>query len=921
MVIDYRAANKHIRSVAFAAKWDIPTIERILLDDTNQWACTIDLKDMFYQVPLYDPKGLLNFAYQGAQYQWKACPQGYKNSPACVSEPLIRTLEKVPSLPNIHVVYYVDDILITGTTQTEVQKVTEQVQATLSTDGWNLSLPKSVLTATSTFQFLAFTVEKEQLRHSTYHPLTHSFPLGVAPPRREVQHVLGVINYHKQFLPAALLPQLSVLQRYARNVKTPWTPEAEQAVSSLAAWLGSGPTLARWNPTNPIEITLTVSSDHVAVTVSQENLPVHNQARKLSGPEYRYGPVGIAMLAVQCALPWGKSATGTLKGPHVELLPYLTFTPAPQFQGAPTTWERLVYQAQEVFGHWALKSSSTTAPTEPGAIAQLSAYAPWIVSDGGTSSSPRAGMLCAPCNTLKVKPLDFSSSAQKAEAEGILLAASHIVAAHPKTRVVLGVDSSYCVSILVGEGRPTAHEEAWAQITQLAAQSKMPWFVTHCPSHRSNRNPLHSSLNLQLQEYKCNTSQVNIISCSNPFVTWLHDEWGHLPARALHQLLTDRGTRTSSVSRQQCTQAIQGCLSCQWAQVTNKPVYAHGAYSPKHFSPGKTWQMDLIGPLPGAKRYPKGLVIVDLGSRQLMCSSLRRSTAPAVSVALLQVIAAWGAPEEIQTNKGPPFTSKAIDQTVSQWGGHLHIHLPYHPQSSGVVEVIGGYVRFNPLSYSLTLQHIRGLSLGLEALANITAEGLRRTSDALTILAKYAEQNRLLIQTILQKDFCVALKYLDPRFKGQCCLRLQPRWNNISAVANQLSSFAVQIRKEREQWDWWQAQWSSWGLGSWAQSIKQWLITVAIILVAFLLGIAVVKQLIQRVVSALPLQARYSSIPLDSSEPSHLHYLDSEDLYLDSKDLKPLWPWSLHGATLSQAVGSARGACLLQLSPCWILFQ
>ncbi|XP_030395319.1 olfactory receptor 10C1-like [Gopherus evgoodei] len=112
--------------------------------------------------------------------------------------------------------------------------------------------------------------------------------------------------------------------------------------------------------------------------------------------------------------------------------------------------------------------------------------------------------------------------------------------------------------------------------------------------------------------------------------------------------------------------------------------------------------------------------------------------------------------------------------------------------------VIGGYIQFNPLSYSLTLQQIRGLSLGLEALTNITAEGLRRTSNALTILANYAEQNRLLIQTILQKDFSVVLEDLDPRFKGQCCLRLQPGWNNVSAVADQLSSLAIQIRKERK---------------------------------------------------------------------------------------------------------------------------
>ncbi|XP_050816701.1 uncharacterized protein LOC127054507 [Gopherus flavomarginatus] len=203
----------------------------------------------------------------------------------------------------------------------------------------------------------------------------------------------------------------------------------------------------------------------------------------------------------------------------------------------------------------------------------------------------------------------------------------------------------------------------------------------------------------------------------------------------------------------------------------------------------------------------------------------------------------------------------AIGQLVIKGGGLFHHRCPFFSSprkrrtatawerlKSATEMVIGGYIQFNPLSYSLTLQQIRGLSLGLEALTNITAEGLRRTSDALTILANYAEQNRLLIQTILQKDFCVALEDLDPRFKGQCCLRLQPGWNNVSAVADQLSSLAVQIREERKQWDWWQAQWSSWGLGTWAQSIKQWLITMAIVLVAFLLGIAVVKQLIHKVV-------------------------------------------------------------------------
>lgn len=118
----------------------------------------------------------------------------------------------------------------------------------------------------------------------------------------------------------------------------------------------------------------------------------------------------------------------------------------------------------------------------------------------------------------------------------------------------------------------------------------------------------------------------------------------------------------------------------------NRVEHCRGAFAPEHFEPGKTWQIDLMGPLPGAKQFPKGLVIVDLGSRQIMAWPLARTTARDVIIKLELALALWGSPIEIQSDGGPPFTSLKIEEFSKRHNIHWHVHLAYHPESNGVVE-------------------------------------------------------------------------------------------------------------------------------------------------------------------------------------------------------------------------------------------
>ncbi|KAG6940213.1 endogenous retrovirus group K member 8, partial [Chelydra serpentina] len=272
------------------------------------------------------------------------------------------------------------------------------------------------------------------------------------------------------------------------------------------------------------------------------------------------------------------------------------------------------------------------------------------------------------------------------EVQGVLLAAQHVANAHSANKqVVLGIDSQFCLDILIEQASPSAFVRMWDQIFTLIRKFSHPWFVTHCPSHRPDSNPLHSSLDQRMRE----VSQVHMANPApqaDPLLRWLHEEWGHLPPTKLYGLLSGFSDQKPDVSRSQCELIVQSCLQCVQVKTMNRPRYERSAYAAEHFAPGSTWQIDLIGPLPGARRFPKALVTVDLGSRQTFCVPLTKTNAASVAVALRQTAAARGTPTEVQADGGPPFTSKSIEQLIFGWGASLHIHTKYHPQSNGVVE-------------------------------------------------------------------------------------------------------------------------------------------------------------------------------------------------------------------------------------------
>ncbi|XP_040289906.1 posterior protein-like [Bufo bufo] len=133
---------------------------------------------------------------------------------------------------------------------------------------------------------------------------------------------------------------------------------------------------------------------------------------------------------------------------------------------------------------------------------------------------------------------------------------------------------------------------------------------------------------------------------------------------------------------------IQECLIC--AQMNPRPKGQRPVLSriPLAEGPWERLQIDFVGPLPSAPGgYRYLLVVIDVFSKWVEALPMRRDTAIATAKALWrEVISRWGFPKTIESDRGTHFTGKIMTGMCEMLNVEQKFHVPYHPQSSGMVE-------------------------------------------------------------------------------------------------------------------------------------------------------------------------------------------------------------------------------------------
>ncbi|KAL1248875.1 hypothetical protein QQF64_022193 [Cirrhinus molitorella] len=113
--------------------------------------------------------------------------------------------------------------------------------------------------------------------------------------------------------------------------------------------------------------------------------------------------------------------------------------------------------------------------------------------------------------------------------------------------------------------------------------------------------------------------------------------------------------------------------------------------------PWEFLQLDFIGPLPSAKGgYRYCLVIIDKFSKWVEAIPTRNNTANTVARVLAnQIIPIWGASIQIESDQGTHFTGQVMQSMCKMLNIKQRFHLPYRPQSSGIVERLNRVIKEN----------------------------------------------------------------------------------------------------------------------------------------------------------------------------------------------------------------------------------
>ena len=114
LTIDYRCLNANTGPLTAA----VPNMAKLIAtieEQAHQISATIDVKDMFFMVPLQEAdRDRFAFTWEGVQFTFTHPPQGYRHSLTIAHYALAQELAWVTPEKGVKVYQYIDDTLIGG---------------------------------------------------------------------------------------------------------------------------------------------------------------------------------------------------------------------------------------------------------------------------------------------------------------------------------------------------------------------------------------------------------------------------------------------------------------------------------------------------------------------------------------------------------------------------------------------------------------------------------------------------------------------------------------------------------------------------------------------------------------------------------------------------------------------------------------
>lgn len=251
-----------------------------------------------YQQMLLDEESakLVTLNTHKGLYKCTRLPFGVASAPAVFQRAMDSILQGIP-----YVACYVDDILVTGTSEADHRKHLEEVLRRLQENGLRLQCNKCQFFQPSV-EFLGHVIDAEGVHTSSKKVKAIT---DARAPRNvsELRAFLGLVNYYGRFVPslASLLHPLYSLLR--SEVQWKWSEECQQAFQEAKEKLVSAPVLTHYDVNLPIHMAGDASQYGVGAVISHtmpdgSERPIAFASRTLSPSEKQYSQVEKEALAL-----------------------------------------------------------------------------------------------------------------------------------------------------------------------------------------------------------------------------------------------------------------------------------------------------------------------------------------------------------------------------------------------------------------------------------------------------------------------------------------------------------------------------------------------------------------------------------------------------------------------------------------------
>ena len=296
LCVDFRGLNK----ISKKDRYPLPFISDLLSTAGKaRLYTTIDLRHAYHLVRIADGdewKTAFRTCY--GSFEWRVMPFGLSNAPAAFQ----RFMNDIFSdLLDVHVIIYLDDILIYSDNPADHRKHVREVLRRLRKHGL-YARPDKCRFSSDSVEYLGFILSKEGLKMDPSKVQTiQDWP----EPRKvkDIQSFLGFANFYRRFISEYSDIVIPLTRLTRKGVPWNFSDDARNSFNTLKSAFISAPVLTHWVPDRPI-IVETDASDYALGAIlsiqtdSGEIHPVAFHSRTFSAPELNYDTHDKELLAI-----------------------------------------------------------------------------------------------------------------------------------------------------------------------------------------------------------------------------------------------------------------------------------------------------------------------------------------------------------------------------------------------------------------------------------------------------------------------------------------------------------------------------------------------------------------------------------------------------------------------------------------------